>query len=360
MNNVYAVILAGGKGTRFWPLSTSKRPKQVLAIAGGKTLLSSSVERLKGLIPPERTIIITNSEFIESTQKAVPSLPRKNIIGEPVGRDTAAACALAMTIVKARDPKGVVYILTADHVIGDLDIFQATLREGGRIADGSDSIVTIGINPSFPSTGFGYIKAGNKFKSASGVLFKHAERFVEKPDEATARKYVKSGDYYWNSGMFIWSVSAFEKALKAYQPKLLKMTERLAKYVDTFGFGAQLAKEYSKIQKISVDYAIMEKSPDIIVAKGVFKWSDLGSWPALEEHFAPDGCRNTLVGYCEQIESSNNVVMSNERLTALIGVNDMVVVQAEDVTLICAKSRAQDVKKMVELLTAKKTYSHLL
>jgi len=360
MTNIYAVILAGGKGTRFWPLSTSKRPKQVLAIVGGKTLLSSSVDRLKGFVPPERTIIITSAEFIESTQKAVPSLPRKNIIGEPFGRDTAAACALAMTIVKARDPNGIVCILTADHVIGDLDVFTATLREGCKIAEGSGNIVTIGINPSFPSTGFGYIKAGEKFKSASGVLFQKADKFVEKPDAATARRYLQSGDYYWNSGMFIWSIDTFQQALKKLQPKLQKMSDKLLPHVDTPVFGSYLEKEYSKIPKISVDYAIMEKMRSIVVAKGTFRWSDLGSWPALEEHFEPDSNKNTFIGYCEQIDSSANVVVSNERLTAMIGVNDLVVVQAPEVTLICSKNKAQDVKKMVELLTAKNIYSHLL
>ena len=360
MNKTFAVIMAGGKGERFWPLSTSKHPKQVLSLIGGKPLLALAVDRLKGLIPPERIMVITSAELVQAVKESVPELPLENIIGEPFGRDTAAACALASAIVRVKQPDGAFCILTADHIIKDIDLFQTTLEESFEIALSENTLLTIGIKPAFPSTGFGYLEAGATISYKGGIEFFKTKRFVEKPDKKTAGQYMESGNFYWNSGMFIWSVKSFQNALAKYQPHLLEMADSILPAVGTSRFDSCLKEEYNKLDKISVDYAVMEKADNIVMAKGTFRWDDVGSWPALEDHFESDSSNNIIIGKCENIDSTGNVVVSNERLTALIGVKDMVVVQAENATLICPKDRAQDVKKMVKLLRETGRYRDIL
>src|SRR3989339_1512708 len=256
----FAVIMAGGKGERFWPLSTSKHPKQILSLIGGKPLLALAVDRLKGLIPPSRIIIITSADLVTVTAKAVPVLPKNNIIGEPCGRDTAAVCALASGIIKARDPNGIFCILTADHIIKEIPRFQQILKDCFRLAASEDILITIGVKPVFPSTGFGYIETGKSRRMKGKTNFLAAKRFVEKPDKRKAQKYVHAGNYYWNSGMFIWSVTTIQNSLRIHSPQLYKMANRMQKVAGTNHFNPELIKEYAKLTKISIDYAIMEKS----------------------------------------------------------------------------------------------------
>ncbi len=360
LDSAFAVIMAGGKGERFWPLSTSKRPKQVLALVGGKPLIQIAVERLEGVIPPERVIVITSQDLVAVTKEAAPQLPAGNIIGEPFGRDTAAACALASAIVGNRCPGGVFCILTADHIMGDLDTFRQTLSEGLTLASERDILITIGINPSFPSTGYGYIETAEAIETGSKIEFRRALRFVEKPERERAEEYLATGRYFWNSGMFMWSVSAFQKALERFTPDLLVMAKRMGPLDRTDAFDTALAEEYDKLDRISVDYAIMEKSDNIVMARGTFQWSDVGSWPALEEHFPHDDDDNVLIGQCEALDSMGNIVLSAERLTALIGVQNLVVVQAEGATLVCTRDAAQNVKDMVKHLRDSGEYADLL
>ncbi len=359
-DNRYAVIMAGGKGERFWPLSTSKRPKQVLSLVGGRPMLAQAVERLKGFIPPERVLVITNASLVEVSREAAPELPPENIIGEPFGRDTAAACALGAAIVKARCKTGSFCILTADHVIKDVELFQETLRESFEAAETGDTLVTIGIRPQFPSTGFGYIECGDAVAGEGSIPFFRAKRFVEKPDANTAQSYVEAGNFFWNSGMFIWSADALLKAVGVFEPPLLAMADAMRQVVDTGDFDSRLAEEYGKLERISIDYAVMEKADNIITASGAFGWFDVGSWPALEDHFEADDASNVLIGDCQVLDGAGNVVVSNDHLTALIGVENLVVVQAKNVTLVCAKDRAQDVKAMVQKLNDTGVYESIL
>lgn len=356
----YAVIMAGGTGERFWPLSTSKHPKQLLSIVGERSLVGMAVERMRDIIPADRIIVITSRSLQDAICAAVPETLRENVIGEPCGRDTAAACALASAIVKARDPMGCYCILPADHVIHDLDGFRATLDACFDLALSGDVLVTIGIKPGAPSTGFGYIEAGAPVRRRGRIKFSNAKRFVEKPDSATAQKYLDAGNFYWNSGMFIWSVGSIQRALAEHRKELFDMAERILPFVGRPEFNSRLEMEYGKIGKISVDYAIMEKARNIVMAKGNFDWDDVGSWNALENHAGRDVSGNVAVGHCETIDSEGNIVVSNQRLTALIGVRDMVVVQGENATLVCPKDMAQDVKKMVQMLRQKGMYGDVL
>ncbi len=359
-SSFYAIIMAGGKGERFWPASTAKRPKQLLALVGEKTLLAQAVDRLEGLIPPQNIFVITNRELVKEAQKAAPMLPPGQIIGEPVGRDTAAAIALGAALIAARDPAATFCVLTADHVIGNRPLFQRTLREGLKLASKLDILITIGIQPTFPSTGFGYVEAGDVLAENNGITIHKARRFVEKPDLPTAEEYVKSGHYFWNGGMFIWSLASLYKALGQFRPQLLPMTERVAKARTPAQLEAAMDAEYPKLEKISVDYALMEKANNIAMIRGTFPWDDVGSWPALENHLPKDPDGNTTVGTCESYDATGNIVVSRDRLTALIGVRNLVVVQTGEVTLVCPKARAQDIKKLVEKLRAAQTYDKVL
>ncbi len=348
----FAVIMAGGKGERFWPLSTSLRPKQVLSLIGGRPMLAQAVERLSGFIPVERVLIITSADLVEISREAVPELPPQNIIGEPCGRDTAAACALGAAIVKARDPEGGFCILTADHVIRNIERFHQILNSSFERAEQGRHLVTIGIRPTFPSTGSGYIECGEVLPDPVVNACK-AKRFVEKPDAATAQQYLESGDFLWNSGMFIWKADALLEALKTHEPPVYQMACTMIPTVDTAEFNKTLTTEYNRLGRISIDYAVMEKADNIVTIAGSFEWHDVGSWPALEDHFEKNADGNVVIGAAETIESTGNIIVSDNRLTALIGIEGLMVVQAEGATLICPKSQAQSVKKMVQHLHEK-------
>jgi len=356
----YAVIMAGGKGERFWPLSTSKKPKQLLALVGEKPLISQAVDRLQGLVPPENVFVVTNADLVDVTREAAPQLPAENIVGEPIGRDTAAAVACGGALVKARDEEGVFAVLTADQVMGDLDLFFSTLKGGMDLAETNDILVTIGIKPTYPATGFGYIESGDAFDAQEGIEFRKASRFVEKPDEATASAYLETGRFYWNSGMFIWSVPSLEKAFQRHSPEMHELMGTLTTYAKAGKIVEGMDKTYPLLGKISVDYALMEKAENIVMACGIFAWDDVGSWPALENHFEQDASGNTFIGSVESLDSSGNIIVSADRLTAVIGVKDLVVVQADGVTLVCPKDRAQDIKKMVVALRETRRYDELL
>ena len=360
MSGRYAVIMAGGKGERFWPLSTSKQPKQVLALVGDKPLIAQAVDRLEGLVPAENVFVVTNADLVDATRAAAPLLPPENIVGEPIGRDTAAAVACGGALVKARDEAGVFAVLTADQVMGDLDIFSDTLKGGMDLAEQNDILVTIGIQPTFPATGFGYIESGDDFAVESGVEFRRADRFVEKPDEATAAQYLKTGRFYWNSGMFIWSVSSLEKAFSAHCPEMGALMDTLTGFAVDGKMVDGMDATYPDLGKISIDYALMEKADNIVMACGTFAWDDVGSWPALETHFEQDGAGNTRIGNVETLDAEGNIILSEDRLTAVIGVKNLVVVQADGVTLVCPKDRAQDIKQLVVALREKGRYDELL
>lgn len=349
-SNRYAVILAGGRGERFWPLSRAARPKQLLALVGNRPLLAQAGERLDGLVPPERVLVLTNADLVEATRRAAPELPAENIFGEPVGRDTAPAVALATALVKARDPNGVFAILTADHIMGDLPRYRETLAAGMDIAGGGEHLITIGIKPTEPSTGYGYIEQGDSFSTTRGIEFRKVRRFVEKPDRATAESYLASGSYAWNSGMFIWSVPAIEGALLKHHPELGAKVSEWAALAKTPTFQEELAKSFPNVKKISIDYAVMEKADNIVVATGTFAWDDVGSWPALERHFPADTNDNILIGDATEVHSQANIVYSQNRLTALVGVKDLIIVQAEDATLVCHRDHAQEIKALLAKL----------
>lgn len=359
-NQFYAVILAGGKGERFWPLSTERRPKQLLSLVGDEPLVAQAVRRLETLVAPERVFIVTNADLVGSIRAVVPSLPAENIVGEPFGRDTAAAVTLGAALVATRDPGAAFCVLTADHVIKDAARFRRTLGDAFRMAMSSDCLVTIGIKPAFPSTGYGYVECAEAIPFEGETRFFKALRFVEKPDAETARQYAASGRYSWNSGMFIWSLTALGRAFGRHSPALGGLLKRLKPAVGAPDFAGRLRTEYERIEKISIDYAVMEKADNIVMARCDFDWDDIGSWTALENHFPRDEAGNVVAGCAETMDAKGNIVFSRDGLTALVGVDNLVVVRSGPVTLVCRRDSVQDVKKLVQKLRAQGRFGEWL
>lgn len=346
----FVVIMAGGRGERFWPVSRLARPKHLLPIVGEKPMLAQTIERLGDLVPPERVLIITNAEQREATRETVPSLPPENVIAEPVGRDTAPAVALATMLVGARDPEAAFALLPADAVIHDAESFRQVLGAAFAAAEQEKVFVTIGIQPDHPATGFGYIKQGAKTFAAEGRDVFAVEAFREKPDLATAEQYLADGGYFWNAGMFLWRVPVIEEAFREHAPAiwqgLAPVAENLRLGTD---FTDSLASVYPELEKISVDFAIMEKISGVVMLESAFDWDDVGSWPAVERHYPTDDSGNTVRGKAVLEGASGNIVYATgETAVALLGVKDLIVVQTGDAVLVMPKDRAQDIKAVVK------------
>lgn len=362
MNNPYLVIMAGGRGERFWPQSRLRRPKHLLPIVGEKPMLTQTVDRLDGVVPRENVFVITNREQRDAALEVLPGVPPENVVAEPVGRDTAAAVGLAALLVKQRDPDAVFGILPADQVIHDEEKFQNTLRQAFAVAAKEPVLVTLGIKPTQPATGYGYIQLGDVLEGADGGAVHRVRRFVEKPDLATAESYLKSGDYFWNAGMFVWQVQAIEQALADHAPELSAgLAELDAGLAAGRGLGEILAEVYPKLKKISIDYAVMEKAANVVTVKADFDWDDVGAWPAVARHFPADASGNVSRGEVVLEGSSNNIVVSEgEHLVAAVGVDDLIIIHTGDATLVCRKDRAQEIKKVVTQLGGEAKWQHLI
>ncbi|HPS52214.1 MAG TPA: sugar phosphate nucleotidyltransferase, partial [Phycisphaerae bacterium] len=342
----YAIIMAGGSGKRLWPCSRTNRPKQLIPMVEGKSLLEIAVERLLGLFEPEKIFIITNRDYADKVCAAIDKLPAENIIGEPSGRDTANAVALAAAIIEGRDPHATMAIFTADHIIRPESCFIEAVELAMKTAEKNpDSLVTFGIRPNWPHTGLGYIECGDTV--APGVH--KVESFREKPDHPTARKYVESGRYFWNSGMFVWKVSAIQAALREFLPasaaKFDAVTRAVRKSEDV---GPILDKVYPELQKISIDYAVMEKTQGVLMTELNCEWIDLGSWPALENVLDQDDKGNTiLAAHHVVMDSFNNIIVSEDEshIIAMLGMDDCIVVQSGNATLVCRRSDSQRLKE---------------
>lgn len=346
----YAVIMAGGKGTRLWPLSREKRPKQLLQLFEGKSLLRHAFERLRSRFQPEQIYIITLQEHLPAVAEDLPELPAENLLGEPVGRDTANAICLTASILHQRDPEAVVGIFTADHIIRPVETFADRIETAYRMAEEHpDAIITLGITPTLPHTGLGYIHRGEKI--ADGVC--RVKGFKEKPDLATAKEYLDSGEYYWNSGMFIWQartvLAEFETCLPVAHQKLTQVALEWPS-----DRGRQLAREvYPTLQKISFDYAVMEKAKKVLVVELPCEWVDVGSFSTLESLYEPDEAGNITVAKAKlaRLGATNNIIVSEQdHLVAAIGVEDLIIVHTPDATLVCRKVDAQRIKDLAATL----------
>lgn len=365
MPEKYVVIMAGGRGERFWPQSRLKCPKHLLPIVGDEPMLTQTIDRLDGLVPADRIFVITNAEQRDAMLKACPALIPGNVVGEPVGRDTAAAVGLAKVLVKSRDPDAVFAMLPADAAINDAAGFRRALKAASAAAAAEPCLVTIGIEPSYPATGYGYLQKGEEWESFEGLRACRVARFVEKPDSSTAASYLESGAYLWNAGMFVFSVSTIDACFHEFAPDLAEGLESIErKLAGGIGLDSALAEVYPNLRKISVDYAIMEPasaSNRIVCVPSCFDWDDVGEWPAIARHCPADAEGNVIRGAAVTEGASNNIVVTAPGHTiALLGVEGLIVVQTADATLICPKDQAQGIKALVRKLGNDAAYSHLV
>src|SRR5947209_6315300 len=357
----YVIIMAGGKGERFWPVSREKTPKQLITLLGKRSFLQEAVDRVLPLVPIKNIFIITNAVQAPEVRKQLPRLPKQNIIAEPCGRDTCAAVTLGAAIVVARSTTGVMAVLPADHVIPEEKKFQQVLSDSFDLASRGQAIVTIGIKPTEPATGYGYIHVGEPLPPPAGVksyktTFFKAERFVEKPNFDRALEYLNSGQYRWNAGMFIWSFVTITEGLQKHQPEMYAACQRWFKVAgNPAKLNKILAKEYLELKKLSIDYALMEHAQNVIVADGAFEWDDLGSWTALGRHLKKDPEGNSAVAEFIHVDGARNIIYdarskARRTLIAIVGLRDSILVQTDDATLLAHKSQAQKVKELVKKL----------
>lgn len=348
--NVYAVIMAGGKGERFWPQSRIDRPKQFLRLLGEATMIELTVERLRPLLPVDNVLVVTNREYAEAVRTLMPFLPPENVIGEPAARDTAPCAALAAGIVKARGGEDAVMILLpADHLIERAQDLVATLSDLAEFAGTHpDWICTIGVTPTEPATGYGYIRCGETLEQAGKTRLSRSLGFREKPDLATAEAFLADGSYRWNCGMFLFQVRALEREMRRQCPELAEMLEQIRTLARDGGLEESLPVLFGRQLKRSIDYAVMEKAEFVAVADCRFDWDDIGSWTALRNHLAPDGCGNVATGLFAGLDAHNLIVSGQpNHLVAAIGVSDLVIVATPDATLVCRADQAQRIKELL-------------
>lgn len=358
VEHAFAVILAGGSGTRLWPTSRDNTPKQFMKLGGTRTMMQGTVDRILPLIPWERIIVVTNSLYTEDVRAQLPEIPVENIIAEPARRDTAMAMALGSLIARHRDPEAVVVNIASDHVLKDPVEYRQVVETAIEIAAEKQYLLTVGIKPTSPNVNFGYIQAGKVWGERNGRTLYSADRFKEKPDLQTAEQFVAAGNYYWNANMYTWHVEPIMAAFAEHMPAMMPILDTIDRAIDTPDFSVVLEQEYPKVEKISIDYAISEKVNNLVLLEGDFGWDDIGLWSTVYELGEKDVNGTVVVqegtdtSRVLAIDSRNNLVSTNGRLVATIGVEDLVVIDSNDVILILPRSRAADVKKVVEQLKA--------
>ena len=345
----YAVIMAGGVGTRLWPLSRRDKPKQLHVLTSERTMFQESVDRLLPLFGYDRILVVTGEALVSKLSEQVPEIPSENFIIEPEGRGTAPCIGLAAIHVEARDPNSIMVVVTADHYIRDVELFRKVLSVSIKVAE-NGHIVTLGIMPNFPSTGYGYIKQGERLHEVEDFDVFRVDEFVEKPDEITAIKMVKTGDYSWNSGMFVWTVgrimSEFRSQMQELYVQLSEIKECLGRpdYFDT------LNDVWSKVEKETIDYGVMEGANDVVVIPLEMGWSDIGSWSSLADLLKSDNEGNVIFRNHIGIGTKSSLIWGGKRLVATIGLKDMIVVDTDDVLFICPKTQDQRLRELVKKL----------
>ena len=353
--DIYAVIMAGGVGSRFWPRSKEKKPKQLIRIFGENTMIQDTVFRLDGIIKKENILIITNNLQKARVIEQLPQIPEENIIAEPFGKNTAACIGLSLAIIRNKSKDAVVVTLPSDHLIINVKEFQNTIKTAVEFSYSSKGLVTIGINPTHPETGYGYIQVIDG--KVEDNVYK-VSTFAEKPILETAKRFIDSGDFFWNSGMFIWHLDAILKEIYKYMPELYQGIEEMSK-LKAVNFEKSLTNIYGKLRNISIDYGIMEKSDNVFLTKGSFDWSDVGSWEAVYQLSEKDDDRNVKVGDVYFRDTSGSYIFTPKKFTAVLGVDNLIVIDTKDALLICSREKAQDVKHVVEYLKMHKRNEHL-
>lgn len=360
--NYYAVIMAGGEGSRLWPLSRQARPKQMVRLGSDRSLFQIAVDRLSAIIPPERTFVVTVATQAEALQQQSPAIPKENYLLEPMPRGTASVVGLASVAVRCRDPKAVMATVTADHLIADEEYFHQLLVQGYSLAE-DGYLVTLGIRPTYPATGYGYIQRGQAVTGYDFLAYQ-VKRFKEKPDEPTARQFMLAGDHDWNSGMFVWRVDRIMDEFQQHMPELSGKLDQIAQNWGTSAQPETLGSLWPTIKPQTIDYGIMEKAARVVVIPAMdLGWNDVGTWESLYEVFSPDASGNILLDVEHiGIDTTNSLIVSDHtgRLIVTLGVEDLVVVDTQDAVLVCSRNHAQKVKEVVNLLKQKEDVKRYL
>ncbi len=356
---LYGIIMAGGSGTRFWPESRKQKPKQLLRIISDKTMVRETAERILPEIPFDRIMIVTSEDYSDQIKKEIPELSETMIVAEPRGRNTAPCIALAAYKIFKQDPKAVMAVLPADHLIGDEQAFLQALRTAHQVASNKDYLITFGIVPGYPETGYGYIELGREIPEIGSAGLFQVQSFVEKPDLITAKRYLDAGNYLWNSGMFVWKASTIIRSFEQHLPSVSRSMESIIPMLNTVHEPPAIRQVYETIDSISIDYGIMEKADNTVVIRADIAWNDVGSWSSLADVWGTDDENNACRGKVLCVQSKECVALSPHKVAVLLGVEDLVIVDTPDAILVCGKDSCQDIKQLQELLV-RHGYEHLL
>lgn len=360
LEHVYVVILAGGGGTRLWPKSRNKTPKQFLRLYTENTLMQDTYNRARMLVEADHVLVISNKEYVDDVRKQLPDVPTENIIGEPEKRETGPAMFLGALLALKKDPDAVVINLASDHVVGDTKEFIHVIMAAAKAAKSGEYLVSVGITPQYAHSGLGYIKIDTEIEKVDKLPVFKVSNFTEKPNEATARAFIATGKYFWNANNYVWKATALVEAFKKYQPVTYDAMMPVLETIGSSSFAKDLEVAYSKVEKISIDYAVSEKADNLILIPGDFGWNDIGDWSVVHELRTKTDAGNAIMcevdkqGDVAFHDSHNNLVHTHDRLIALVGVDDTIVVDTGEILLVMPKSRSQDVKKIVEQLKEEK------
>jgi mannose-1-phosphate guanylyltransferase len=352
---LHAMIMAGGGGTRFWPRSRQQRPKQFLTFAGDRTLLQQAMDRIEAIVPPENCWVITGEMYRAETSRQLPALAADHVIGEPCGRDTAPCIGLGASLIQRRDPNAVMIVTPADHVIEPVQEFRRSAHVAAMMAEEQPSaLITFGIPPTFPATGYGYIQRGGEVARRQGVSVFKVQQFKEKPEADVAERFVASGEYFWNSGIFVWKAATVLEALRQQRPPIHAAVQRIAEAWDTVRREEVLKREFEAIERVSIDYAVMQQAKEVLVVQAPYRWDDVGSWLALERMNPQDAERNTIKALHCGLKTNGCVIVSDpEHLVATIGVENLLIVQDGNATLVADRRDEANIKLIVDLLKKK-------
>ena len=346
---LHAIIMAGGSGTRFWPKSRRNRPKQLLRLFGDGTMLQQTVERIAPLVPAPRILIITGADQAEGVRAQLPDLPAANVVAEPCPRDTAACVGLAAKLVARSDPEGTMIVMPADHVIEPGALFRKTARAAVAVIDADPSaFVTFGIKPTRPETGYGYIERGESLGTVEGIALHRVVQFREKPDRATAEKFLAEGRFAWNSGIFVWRARAILDALAEHRPTLAAALDRVGAALGSAEEAETIAREYPRMERVPIDKAVMEQARNVRVLEVLYDWNDVGDWRALTALVPPDTHGNTIQGDVLACDTRGSIIVADDGLIATLGVDDLVIVQSGGATLVARKQQLDQLKSVVE------------
>lgn len=360
MSNNYCLIMAGGSGTRFWPRSRVAKPKQYLSLFGDQSLIQESVQRFANFIPEESIFVVSAKSQQAVLESQTVSLPKSNLIFEPVGKNTLPAIGLAALFIAEKDANGVMIVSPSDHLIQNNQLFQQCIESAALIAEQKDGIVTIGITPKYPATGYGYVQTANEIQIGQSIRSFAVSRFVEKPNVEVATGYLKQGGFFWNSGIFVFKVSVFLNAVQQFAPALYADLLRIKAEMGTENFETTLDQIYRQVESISIDYGILEKASNVFLVQGDFVWNDLGSWEEVYKYDQrKDENQNASAGEVVLIDTKNSYVYAPNSLVAVVGMDDVIVVQEGDTILVCKRDRAEDIKAVVGEITKRKLDQYL-